>query len=217
MTAPRPEHHLHDDLSLSPAYVLGYAFHALGRIDETTPAHGRLGVVALVTELLATMAALELDASLAAAEPLRVVQKLLSHSRRSARIGPASAAQVITALAMVEVAVRSELRARSDIARTPSGRASFSLRVLLREAALARCPEELRWEVTEACLALDAHLYTAAVFHAYRVWEQLPGPAMLAPGELTCLVADPRRVPALRCSRAEAVNVLGAVNARLER
>ena len=48
----RPEYHLHDDFSLTPAYVLGYAFHALGQVDGNTPSHGRRGAVALLTELL---------------------------------------------------------------------------------------------------------------------------------------------------------------------
>ena len=85
MPEPRPEFHLHDDFSLTPAYVLGYAFNALGRIEATTPVRGSRGAIALLTELLATMAALELDTGLTAAEPLRTEQEVLI---RNAEFGP---------------------------------------------------------------------------------------------------------------------------------
>lgn len=209
----RPEYHLHDDFSLTPAYVLGYAFHALGRVDGNTPSHGRRGVTALFTELLATMADLGLDASLAAAEPLRSEKDSLSRSD-SQRIGAASAARVIAGLAAVEAAVRSELQRRGAEPQSVAP-ASRSLLVILGQAAVARCPEALHADLTRASRALDAHLYTAAVFHCYRVWEQLPGST--APvGNAESLVADPRLDPHLHCSRADAEGLLRAIRVRLE-
>lgn len=211
----RPEYHFHDDFSLTPAYVLGYAFHALGKVGQNTPAHGRRGAVAQLTELLATMTGLGLEASLAAAEPLRIEKESLARSPHSHRIGATSAARVLAGLATVEEAVRSELRTRgSDL--QPLSPASRSLLVLLGQAALARCPESLRADLTEACRAVDAHLYTAAVFHCYRVWEQLPGPTMPASDAAESLVADPRLNPGLHCTRADAAGLLAAIRVRLE-
>lgn len=212
----RPEYHLHDDYSLTPAYVLGYAFHALQRIDEATPRHGRRGVVALLTELLGTITTLNLSMSLAAAEPLRAERDALSRITQSPRIGPVSAALIIGALAVVEDAVRSELRARgSDIELAPPP-GSRTLRVLLGDAALARCPDGLRVDLTEACRALDAHLYTASVFHSFRVWDRLAGPASPARDDPACIVGDPRADRGVHCSRADAAGLLGAIRMRLE-
>jgi len=213
---PRPEFHLHDDFSLTPAYVLGYAFHALGRVDENTRAHGRRGAVALLTELFATMAGLGLDASLAAAEPLRIEKESLSGNPHSPRIGAASAARVLAGLPTVEAAVRSELQARGADPQPVSQPGSRSLRVFLGQAALARCPEALRVDLTEACRALDAHLYTAAVFHCYRVWEQLPASTMPTGDAAKSIVEDPRLDSDLHCTRADAAGLLAAIRARLE-
>lgn len=215
LSEPRPEFHLHDDFSLTPSYALGYAFHALGRIDEKTSAHGRRGAIALLTELLATLTALKLDASVAAAEPLRIEQEALSRSRPRSRVGAASAAQVLAALVVVEEAVRSELRVRGLAARPVPEPPSYSLQVLLGETALDRCPDALRCEVTDACRALDAQLYTAAVFHLCRVWEQLPGSGVPAADSRELTVVDPRIDPACRCTKAEALSLLRAVRTRL--
>lgn len=212
----RPEFHLHDDFSLTPAYVLGYAFHALGRVDEDTPSQGRRGAVALLTELLATISGLGLDASLAMAEPLRTEKAFLSQSPHSQRIGAASAARVLAGLSTVEEAVRSELHARSADFPPPPRPSSRSLLAQVGEAALARCPEALRVDLLEACRALDAHLYTAAAFHCYRVWEQLP-PSTLPIGEAAeSIVADPRLDPNLHCTGADAAGLLAAIRIRLE-
>lgn len=216
MPESRPQFHFHDDFSLTPAYVLGYAFHALGRIDRNTPAHGRRGAVALLTELLATMAGLRLDAGLAAAEPLRTEKESLARSPHSHRIGATSAARVIAGLAPVEEAVRSELHTRGADVRPHSPRASRSLGLLLGQQALARCPEALRADLSEACRALDAHLYTAAVFHCYRVWAQLPRSTMPMEDAAESIVADPRLDPGLHCTRADAAGLLAAIRVRLE-
>lgn len=87
MSDSPPEFHLYEDLCLTPAYVLGYAFHALGRLDRNARIHGRRGAQA-------------------------------RHSR-----------------------------------------------VVFGGALPRQFPQELRWEISEACRALDAHWYTAAVFH----------------------------------------------------
>ena len=216
MADPRAEYHLHDDYSLTPAYVLGYAFHALRKIDGTTPAHGRRGAVALLNELLATMEDLGLAVSLSAAEPLRAERDALAHNRRSPQIGTSCSARVIGALVAVEDAVRAELHARgADIELMPRP-GSRSLRVMLGDAALTHCPDGLRADLTEACRALDAHLYTASVFHSYRVWDQLAREAAPAPDAAVPIVADPRAEPGLHCSRADAAGLLGAIRMRLE-
>ena len=215
VTEPRPEFHLHDDFSLTPAYVLGYAFHALGRVDENTAAHGRRGAVALLDELFATMTGLGLDASLMAAEPLRIEKESLSRGQAQ-RIGAASAALVRVSLTSVEKAVRAELQARGGDLRQVSQPRSRSLMVLLGEAALARCPGALRADLTQGCRALDAQLFTAAVFHYYRVWEQLPESTMPAGDARESIVADPRMHVDLHCRRADAAGLLAAIRARLE-
>lgn len=212
----RAEYHLHDDYSLTPAYVLGYAFHALQRIDAGTPVHGRRGVVALLGEVLATMGDLGLTASLAAAEPLRIERDALARNAHSPQTGMSPATRVISALAVVEDAVRAELHARgSDITLVPQP-GTRTLRVLLGDAALARCPDGLRVDLTEACRALDAHLYTASVFHSCRVWDQLAGAASPTRDDPACIVADPRADPGLYCSRADAAGLLGAIRMKLE-
>jgi hypothetical protein len=205
--------HLHDDLSLTPAYVLGYAFHALGRVNGKTPVRGRRGARALLNELFATLKAHGLDDSLLAAEPLHAEQESLSGARTV--IGAASAARVLAGIAIVEEAVRRELQVRGAGVR-PAESPSGSIRLLLGDVALAQCPEELRGEVAEACRALDARLYTAAVFHCHRAWEQLPGRAERPVDEQGVAVKDPRTDAALRCSRADAVGILGALRVRLE-
>lgn len=214
MPEPRPEFHLHDDLSLTPAYVLGYAFCALGRIEARTAVRGRRGAIALLSELHATLADLDLAAGLTAAGPLRAVQEVLSRNPGSSRVGPDSAARIRAALAAIEEAVRLELRTRGADIQPASG--SPSLRVLLGDAALARCPEAIRAEVTEACRALDARLYTASVFHLHRAWDQLPGPGGRATDARGVVIADPRMDPALKCGRPDAIGLLGALRMRLE-
>jgi hypothetical protein len=207
-------YHLHDDLSLSPAYVPRYAFHALGKVNGTTAADGRRGARALLTELIATMKALRLEESLAAAEPLRAERQALSRAR--APIGAASAAQLLAAIAIVEEAVRSELQVGGAGVRTAESPSSLSLRLLLGEVALARCPEALRGELIDACRALDYRLFTAAVFHFHRAREQLPGPAEPAADGQGVTVKDPRIDMAVRCSRADAVGFLSALRVRIE-
>lgn len=214
MPEPRPEFHLHDDFSLTPAYVLGYAFCALGRIEARTAVRGRRGAIALLSELHTTLADLGLAAGLTAAGPLRAEQEVLSRNPGSSRVGPDSAARIRAALAAIEEAVRLELRTRGADAQPASG--SPNLRVFLGDAALARCPEALRAEVTEACRALDARLYTASVFHLHRAWDQLPGHGARATDARGVIIADPRMDPALKCSRPEAIGLLGALRMRLE-
>lgn len=217
MPEHRPEYHFYDDLSLTPAYVMGYAFHALERVDAATPVHGRRGAVGLLTELLATLTKLKLDASLSAAEPLRHEQEILARSSRSARVGPASAAQVLAVLPLVEASVKAELDLRGIPGRSRSSAdmRSYSLRVLVGTTALEWCPDRLRPELIDGCRALDAQLHTAAGFHLYRVRDGLAGsPAARSSTQST--VADPRLDPALRCSRAEVVSLLQEVREMLE-
>ena len=215
MNEIRPEFHLHDDFSLTPAYVLGYAFHALGRVDGNTPAHGRRGTVALLAELFATMAGLDLHVSLSAAEPLRIEKESLSGSPNSQRIGGASAARIVAGLTAVEAAVRAELQARGADLPQVSQPPSRSLLTLLGEAAMARCPDALRADLTQGCRALDARLFTAAVFHLHRVWELLPEPTVPADDAEESIVADPRLHTDLHCSRADAAGLLAAIRTRL--
>ena len=111
--------------------------------------------------------------------------------------------------------MRSELHARGADLRPMSLPASRSLLVLLGQAALARCPEPLRADLTRACRAVDAHLYTAAVFHCYRVWEQLPRSTMPTDAAEP-IVADPRLDPGLHYTRADAAGLLAAIRVRLE-
>ena len=216
MHRPRPEFRLHDDFSLTPAYVLGYAFNALGRVEATTPVRGNRGAIALLTELLATMVALDLHTGLTAADPLRTEQAALGRRGTPARLGPDSAARIRAGLTGVEKAVREALRARSANAQLNSPPGSHSVRVLLGDAAFARCPDALRADVREACRALDAHLYTASVFHIHRVWDRLPGHASSAADPLGVVIADPRLDPALHCSRSDALTFLGSLRVRLE-
>jgi hypothetical protein len=213
---PRPEFHLHDDYSLTPAYVLGYAFCALGRIEASTRVRGRRGAIALLGELLATLAAFRLADGLSVAEPLRAEQGVLSRHAASSRVGPDSAARIRAALTAIEDAVRLELRTRGADIQPASPPGSPSLRVFLGHAALARCPQALRAELTDACRALDAHLYTASVFHLHRVWDQLPGRAATAADARGVIIADPRMDPAVQCSRSDAIGLLGALRTRLE-
>ena len=211
----RPEYHLHDDYSLTPAYVLGYAFHALQRVDGDSRAHGRRGVVSLLTELHGTIAALGLTTSLAAAGPLSAERDSLA-AAHATRIGAASAARILALLPLVGDAVHSELRARGTTVPSSTSAGSPSLHVLLGNVALARCPVALRAEVNEACRALDAHLYTASVFHFHRVWDQLPGGDAAVIDARGRVIADPRDDAALQSSRADALGLLAAVRARLE-
>jgi hypothetical protein len=213
-----PEYHLYEDLSLTPAYAMGYAFHALGRINAKTSVHGRRGALALLNELFATLTLLKLETSLHAVEPVRVQLEVMMRRPRSSRIGPALAAEIAGMLASVEACVREEMRARGGTAGPPSAPAVplDRSRVLLGEAALGQCPEDLRWEVTSACRALDAQLYTAAVFHLSRVWAGLPDRSARVAGSEDFPVADPRLDLALRCSKADATSVFAAVRWRLE-
>jgi hypothetical protein len=213
-----PEFHLYEDLSLTPAYVMGYAFHALGRIDRNARVHGRRGALVLLNELLATLRSLNLEASLLAAVPLRMQLLVMALRPRSSRIGSVSTAKIVEALAVVESCVRVELRARAVPARPPppSAARAYHSRVVLGEATLGQCPNELRWEITEACRALDAGLYTAAVFHLHRVWEALSDGSAPTSGSDKLSVADPRIDLTLRCSEAHAASALEAVRRKLE-
>lgn len=217
MADSRPVFHFYDDFSLTPAYAMGYAFHALGRIDPRTHIRGPRGALALLNEFLATLTSLELDASLLAAEPLRLQQQAMLSRSRSSRLGPVSASEITGALATVELCVREELRVRASTA-DPKRRTTSPSPVAphIEGSLFERCPEALRSELIDACRALDARLYTASVFHLHRVWEQLPGRTALA---VTCgepSVADPRVLPTLRCSEDDAARVFVAVRCRLE-
>ena len=181
-----------------------------------TRVRGRRGAIALLSELLATLAAFRLAAGLSAAEPLRAEQEVLSRHAASPRVGPDSATRIRAALAAIEDAVRLELRTRGADIQPASLPGSPSLRVFLGDAALARCPQALRAEMTEACRALDARLYTASVFHLHRVWDQLPGRAATAADAQGVIVVDPRMDPAVQCSRSDAIGLLGALRMRLE-
>lgn len=219
MPDPRHEFHLYENLSLSPAYVMGYAFNALERIDARTSVHGRGGALALLTELFATLTSLKLEASLLAAEPLRVQQQAMARRPRSSRLAPDSAIAIREGLSVVESCVREELRARGARARpaAPPARPTDSVRVMLGEIALEQCPEELRWEITEACRAFDAQLYTAAVFHVWRFWEGLPARGAPALGSDDLPVANPRSSCTLRSDKADALEVFATVRRKLEK
>lgn len=215
MPEQRPEYHLYDDFSLTPAYAMGYAFHALERVDAGTPVHGPRGAVALLTELFATLTTLRLDASLSAAEPLRLEQEALSRSPRSARMGSTAAAHVVAVLPVLEAAVQAELEVRGMRARPrfASGIQSYSLRTLVGETAFELCPDQLRPELTDACRALDARLHTAAVFHLCRLRDGLTARSPRATGSMT---EDPREDPALRCNKTDAVRLLEEILLTLE-
>ena len=208
------EFHFYEDFSITPAYALGYAFHALGRIDSATSTRGRQGVLALLNELFATLTSLRLEASLLAAGPLRAQQQAMASRSHARRIGPVAAAEIVRALAVIEVCVGEELRGRAGAPdrRSPSHQSGTRLRAV----SAAGCPHAVRADLTEGCCALDAQLYTAAVFHFYRVWEGLSPPPAPAAGSAALAVADPRRDPAVRCTRAEAMSVFEAIRGRLE-
>lgn len=217
MTDSRPVFHFYDDLSLTPAYVMGYAFHALGRIDPRTHIRGPRGVLVLLNEFFATLTSLRLDASLLAAEPLRLQQQAMLSRSKSSRLGLVSASEIMAAIATVELCIREELCVRASSA-DPKRRTTRPSRpqTLIDDLLLDRCPQALRDELTDACRALDAQLYTASVFHFYRVWEQLPVRTALAAacGELS--VEDPGASLTLRCNEDDAARVFAVVRRKLE-
>jgi hypothetical protein len=217
MTDSRPEFHLYEDLSLTPAYAMGHAFHALGRIDSKTCIRGPRGVLVMLNELFATLTSLKLEASLVAAEPLRVQQEAMVSRPGANRIGPVSAAEITSALLSVELCVREELRVRATAIDQKRRSAPPShAQALLGVAAFESCPEVLRCELIDACRALDARLYTASIFHFYRVWERLPGGNAQTVAGAELPVADPRGSPAVRHGQDEADRVFEAVRRRLK-
>jgi len=209
--------HEYEDLALSPTYVLGYAYHGLSQLHSRSPVHGRRGALGLLSELFATLTALKLEDSLRAAEPLRLWQETMARTGRSTRVGSVHAAEVHGTLTLTLAAVQTDLSARaapSARTRRLASRASTDIGQLLTDAARARCPPSLRFDLMEGCRALASHLPTASVFHLYRVWEALGGTPVA--GLEVPAVPDPRTDPAIRCEEADAISLLLAIRRSLE-
>jgi hypothetical protein len=167
--------------------------------------HGRLGALKLLDQLLSTIKVLKLTEALRASEPLQRLHQTLSLRRRSAIVGEEVAGEIAGLLLAIESAVLAELRSRRDPRSPQDG------------DTMAKCPEALRFDLTEGRRAIGARLPTAAVFHLYRVWDALPGervPAARADGSA---IPDPRLDENIRNEPDDATALLSAIRQQLQR
>ena len=218
MEEPPPPRHFrnYSSYTLSPAYVLGHAFHALARVKSGSVVHGKRGALALLDELFATLENLELAGTSAAAEPLRSLQGDLAAKPRPARLGDRLAQRIVEAVPDIEAAARDELRGRSTRRRPGKLTSASFLRKpeeLLGETAYARLPTALRFDLTDGCRAIAERLPTAGVFHLYRVWYGLHGTSGSAPA---LPVPDPGGNASVRCTLSEAISVFSRIRETLE-
>lgn len=207
--------HEYEDLSFTPAYVLGYAFHGLGLTHAKSSVHGRLGVLALLDELFATLHRLKLQDGLRASESLLQLRNSMAPTSRSSRLGSSGAAEVTRALLVLEAAVQLDLRARAESLLSARVSSSGSHR-LFGETAGALCPDGLRFDVGEADRAFAAQLVTAGVFHLFRVWDGLharPSPVLRPDGSM---VPDPRVPGGVPSSESDAAILVEAIRRHLE-